>query len=313
MMSEVCAALLRANLLASIAILAVIAVRRPARRLFGPEVAYLLWIAPVLVAAGALIPAGRVARGAPEHATVIANFAPPAPGLLLALWAVGISAAVVLLWRAQARFQRLARDGRAGPAVVGFIAPRIIMPADDGRYTPEERALVRAHEREHIARRDPQARAWMAALQCLAWFNPLSHVAAHLARLDQELACDAAVLRRHSRQRAPYARALLKTQLAAAPLPFGCYWPARGLHPLEVRVALLKAQPRRLELTGAILVGAAAVSAGAAAWATQPPIRERDAYPGEAAWAASPASESHVSVMLVRWPARAAASGAHGH
>jgi beta-lactamase regulating signal transducer with metallopeptidase domain len=40
--------------------------------------------------------------------------------------------------------------------------------------------------------------------------------------------------------RALYGHTLLKTQLAATPLPFGCYWPARGLHPLEVRIGLLK-------------------------------------------------------------------------
>jgi beta-lactamase regulating signal transducer with metallopeptidase domain len=303
MVNEVCAALLRANLLAGLAVLAVILVRLPARRLFGAEVAYWLWAAPVLVAAGALIPAGRVAAHAPAHATVIGTFEAPAPGLLLAIWAAGIACAVWVLWRAQARFQRLAKAGRAGPAVVGFIAPRIVMPADDGRYTPEERALVRAHEREHIARRDPQARAWMAALQCLAWFNPLSHLAAHLARLDQELACDAAVLRRHSRERGPYARALLKTQLAATPLPFGCYWPARGKHPLEVRVALLKAEPRPLELTGAILVGLALTMAAVAAWTTQPPLPPRLPYPGELERTLYE-HENHVSVLLVRVPPR---------
>jgi beta-lactamase regulating signal transducer with metallopeptidase domain len=309
MLNDICAALLRANLLAGATVLAVIAVRLPARRLFGAEVAYWLWLVPVLVAAGALIPAGNVAAHAPAQATVIGSLVAPAPGLLLAAWAVGMAAAAGLLWQAQARFQRLARAGKVGPAVVGVIAPRIVMPADDGRYTPEERALIRAHEREHIARRDPQARAWMAVLQCVAWFNPLAHIAAHLARLDQELACDAAVLRRHSRERGPYARALLKTQLAATPLPFGCYWPARGRHPLEVRVALLKAKPRPLELAGAVLIGMAAVSAAAAAWATQPPKAPRLPYPGEAAWAASVENQSHVSVLLVRWPARSPASG----
>lgn len=307
MVNEICAALLRANLLASVAILAVMLARGPARRLFGAEVAYWLWTVPVLVAAGALIPAERVAAHAPDHATVIGGYAAPAPGLLLAIWGVGMAGAVALLWRAQARFQRLARTGKAGPAVVGVIAPRIVMPADDGRYTPEERALVRAHERAHIARRDPQARAWMAALQCLAWFNPLAHIAAHLARLDQELACDAAVLRYRPRDRGPYARALLKTQLAVTPLPFGCYWPARGRHPLEVRVSLLKAKPSSLELAGACLVGAAAISAGAAAWATQPPIAPRLPYPGEAAWQAQ--TETHVSVLLIRAPHRAASAG----
>ncbi|HEY0435138.1 MAG TPA: M56 family metallopeptidase [Phenylobacterium sp.] len=304
MINDICTALLRANLLAGVAILVVMLVRNPARRLFGPEVAYGMWVAPALVAAGALLPAGNVALHAPDHARVIGNVEAPAPALLLALWMVGMAGAAALLWRAQARFQRLAKAGRAGPAVVGFIAPRIVMPTDDGRYTPEERDLIRAHEREHIARRDPQARAWMAVCQCLAWFNPLVHLAAHLARLDQELACDAAVLRRRSHSRGPYARALLKTQLASTPLPFGCYWPARGRHPLEVRVALLKTKSRPLELVGACLVGAAAVTAGAAAWATQPPSAPPPPTVAEEAWAQ--AREAHVTVLLIRMPPRTA-------
>jgi beta-lactamase regulating signal transducer with metallopeptidase domain len=117
-----------------------------------------------------------------------------------------------------------------------------VLPADDGRYTAAERDLIRAHEREHVARKDPRAAALAALAQCLCWFNPLVHLAAHLMRLDQELACDEAVVRRRPAARALYARTLLKTQLAAQPLPFGCYWPARGPHPLEVRIALLKAR-----------------------------------------------------------------------
>src|SRR5690348_1030754 len=117
MINELCAALLRANLLADVAILAVILARDPARKLFGPEVAYGLWIAPVLVAAGALVPAGNVAKHAPSYARVIGNVAAPAPGPLLAVWILGVAAAALLLWRAQARFHRLAKAGRAGPAV----------------------------------------------------------------------------------------------------------------------------------------------------------------------------------------------------
>jgi beta-lactamase regulating signal transducer with metallopeptidase domain len=141
---------------------------------------------------------------------------------------------------AQARFMAELAAGRAGPAVVGLISPRIVMPADDGAYSPQERELIRAHERAHVARKDPRAVAFVALAQCACWFNPFVHLAAHLLRLDQELACDAAVVLSRPRSRALYARTLLKTQLAAAPLPFGCYWPARGAHPLEVRVALLK-------------------------------------------------------------------------
>ena len=148
------------------------------------------------------------------------------------------------------------------------------MPADRELYTPEERALIRAHEWQHIARRDPRDRALMAALQCVAWFNPLVHLAVSLARLDQELACDVAVLRRRRGQRALYAGTLLKTQLAATPLPFGCYWPARGPHPLETRIGQLRSAPRAggEHPWGTALVTAGVVATAGVAWISQPPI-----------------------------------------
>jgi beta-lactamase regulating signal transducer with metallopeptidase domain len=132
------------------------------------------------------------------------------------------------------------RVGRGGPAVVGLIWPRIVLPADEDGYSAEERELIRAHERAHVARRDPRAAALASLTQCVCWFNPVMHVAAYLLRLDQELACDAAVTLRRPWARALYARTLLKTQLGGSPLPFACAWRAWGQHPLELRIAQLK-------------------------------------------------------------------------
>ena len=56
MTSEVLAALVRMNLAAAAAILAVIAVRLPARRWLGPETAYRLWAIPPLAALATLLP-----------------------------------------------------------------------------------------------------------------------------------------------------------------------------------------------------------------------------------------------------------------
>ena len=174
----------------------------------------------------------------------------------------------------QWRFLRRAKVGAAGPAVVGVIAPRIVTPADhEARFSTEERALVRAHERAHIDRGDPKANAWVALFQAVNWFNPLAHVAAYHLRLDQELACDATVMARRPCDRRAYAQTMLKTQLAATPLPFGCYWPAPSRHPLEDRVAMLKqARPSRARAqAGFWIVMALSGAAGFSAWAAQPP------------------------------------------
>lgn len=269
-LNAVLSGLIRINLAGAAAALAVMALRLLARRLFGAEAAYRLWATVPMAMAACLLPARVVvgAAAAPGLPPVLSNHA----AALLALWVVGVAVAVGVLARAQIAFEREARAGRGGPAVAGILCPRVIMPADDGRYTPQERELVRAHERAHIARQDPRASAAAAALQALGWFNPLLHLGAQMMRLDQELACDATVLRRRPRDRALYARTLLKTQLAARPLPFGCYWPARSVHPLEVRVGLLRTAGRGDGLIGGFVVAAAVLLAGGLAWAAKPPM-----------------------------------------
>ncbi|MBL8553539.1 MAG: peptidase M56 [Phenylobacterium sp.] len=232
-------AFLAANAVAAGAVLAVAPGRLIVRRMFGPAAACSLWSIPPLAALASVLvtlspPAGDVLSPAAAIAGGL-----PKPGLLLAVWASGAIVLAAAFVAAQARFLAEVRAGRGGPAVVGLISPRIVLPAHHG-YTPEERELIRAHERAHVARKDPRAAALAALFQCLCWFNPLAHLAAYLLRLDQELACDAAVVLRRPNARALYAKTLLKTQLAATPLPFGCYWPARSRHPLEVRIALLK-------------------------------------------------------------------------
>ena len=301
--ADVCDALIRANLVAGAAILAVLSVRIPARRCFGPEVAYRLWAAPPLSVAATLIPlrASPAAFGHPLPHLAPVGLSPA----LLAVWVGGLVLAAALMWRAQVAFLAAARCGRAGPALVGVIAPRLVMPPDDGRYTPAERDLIRAHEREHMLREDPRAGALMAAAQCVAWFNPLVHLAARMARLDQELACDAGVMRRRPEARALYARTLLKTQLAGAALPLGCYWPARSRHPLEVRVALLRRRPDDRSLAGPLLVTAGVMSTALLAAAVEPPL------PIAPTRAAPPIDETgpiSMSVMLVTWRAPASAA-----
>lgn len=225
-------AFLKANLVAAILILAVAPARLVARRAFGPAAAYNLWIVPP--ASGFVALTVDLAR--PHIDPAIFGMSPVLP----AIWAVGALAMAALFALAQMRFLAEARAGGGGPAVVGFISPVIVMPADDGRYTAAERDLIRAHEREHVARKDPRAAAFVALAQCLCWFNPLVHLAAYLIRLDQELACDAAVVRSRPAARALYARTLLKTQLTGSPVPLGCHWSPLGQHPLEVRIASLK-------------------------------------------------------------------------
>jgi beta-lactamase regulating signal transducer with metallopeptidase domain len=298
MTSEILATIIRANLVGGLAILAVLALRIPMRRAFGPELAYGLWAIPPIAFVATLMPPPVTLDDpgadpfalARDHST-----------LALALWGVGLAAVVALFAHAQMRFLASARRGRAGPSVVGVINPRIVMPADPGAYSVEERELIRAHERQHITRADPRAAALATTFQALCWFNPLVHLAVHVMRLDQELACDAGVLRHRPHDRALYARTLLKTQLAAQALPFGCHWLARGPHPLEVRVAALRSTARFDRFAGSVLLGCGIVSAALMAWNAQPPGEK---HPPPVVVFLEQQGHRAVSVMLIPAPPR---------
>jgi beta-lactamase regulating signal transducer with metallopeptidase domain len=269
--------LLHANLVAAGARLVVLSLRGALRNVFGAGVAYRLWaIAPIAVLASmlpglphAVAPALTQVVAKPWEAAVAWGQSGAGsdnrPMLFVLIWAAGAVASFGLLLRRQQRFDRAARNGLAGPAVVGAFRPKIVLPGDfTTRFTPAERHLILAHEHAHLSRRDTLGAGLVAALQCLCWFNPLVHVAAHRLRLDQELACDDDVMARFPQQRRTYAEAMMKSQLAPIALPLGCARPTRSTHALEERIAMLTKPrlDRRRRVIGAALV--AALSLGSA-------------------------------------------------
>ena len=83
-----------------------------------------------------------------------------------------------------------------GPAVFGFLHPRIVVP-DWLLDRPEaERRLVVLHEAEHIAARDPLLAVAAIVVVCLMPWNPFLWYQLRRLRLAIELDCDARVLRR---------------------------------------------------------------------------------------------------------------------
>lgn len=282
-MNVVLGLVLELNIAAAAAILFVLAVRRPATRLFGPRATYGLW---------AMVPVAMLATLLPERTseTLVTEFligglpasiamieaaasASWLPALLTVLWTAGTITLTVLLVRRQRDFLRDAEIGLAGPAIVGFRHPRIVTPDDfTRRFSHDERKLILTHEQVHIDRSDARINALVAALRCVFWFNPLIHVGARAMRVDQELSCDAEVIDRRPRVRRAYAETLLKTHLATRPLPVGCYWPAEAQHPLAERIDLIARKPlstARRVLASTLVLGLVA-GAGLAAWAAQP-------------------------------------------
>ena len=127
--------------------------------------------------------------------------------------------------------------------------------------------------RTHARRGDVAVHALASVGLCLCWFNPLAYVALALLRVDQELACDAAVLARRVDARRCYADALLKTQLASESAwraPIGCRW--QSSHPLKERIAMLKKPPPGLmrRVAGPAFIAILTGAASYVAWAGQP-------------------------------------------
>jgi beta-lactamase regulating signal transducer with metallopeptidase domain len=272
--------LARTNVTASVAILLALALRVPVRRGFGAHVAYSLWLLAPAAALGSLMPAadwsgwpGPVAVAGDASRAWLGETG--RAGDLAALWLAGFAAnAALALWR-QRRFEAAARAGRAGPAAMGVIEPRIVVPVDFAqRFSDEERRLIRAHERAHIDRQDARHNALAVVAVWCCWFNPLAHLALAAFRRDQELACDATVMQRLPKSRRAYAETMLRTQPASKIAVFGCHWLAAS-HPLQARLEMLaRRSPCRSQREfGLVAIATLCAAAFAAAWTAQPPAR----------------------------------------
>jgi beta-lactamase regulating signal transducer with metallopeptidase domain len=306
--SSLIAALIDANLAGAAGVLIVLALRARTRALVGPGMAYALWLIVPAAMLATLAPP-RVVRMAPLSipATSAPASAPPAPharldaattapgpavdrsDVFFVIWLAGTAGSLGLLVIGQRRALRqfgpiledisdpfLARAPyrQAGPALVGVFHPRLVVPADFAiRFDAAERDLILAHERTHLFAGHALINALTAVVQAVNWFNPLIHLAVRCARVDQELACDAAVVGRFPAGRRTYAQALLKTQLTGATPPLGCAWPAGSSRLLAQRIAMLSHKaPGRFRLrAGAAAIAALTIGAGVGAWSAQPP------------------------------------------
>lgn len=295
-------ALWRAHLGLSLGLVTVLLLRRPWRRLAGAQAAYALWLLPLWLAAGALLPRASLPIWALPPVLVTAA-QPSALGALstntaismTGLWAAGVLSVagmhVAWHWRYRQRLKQasgghLLAPAGDSPGLLGLWHARLVLPADfRQRFDASERRWILAHETAHARRHDNPARLVATVLAGLAWFNPLAWWALHALRQDQELACDAAVMRRFPQCWRAYGLALLKLDGAAGLPPAASAWQSH--HPLKERIMLLKnnAAPRagtrraaRAALALSALLGLAAVQTISSAADATPPARKIKAY-----------------------------------
>lgn len=284
------------------AVLVVAAVRRPCRHLFGTGLAFQLWLLPPLAVLASQLPHAAVAPvvvWSPVISAITSAAALPVQAAgsavidwrtwVVLAWLLGSVLSLLLAALAQSRYRARLRGAtrivdehshwpmlRApgsdiGPALVGAWRSRIVLPADfECRYDATEQMLILAHEITHARRRD----GWWCLLAqfvvAMFWFHPLAWWAIAALRHDQELACDAAVLREHGTRRHSYANAMLKTQSAVFALPVGCPWSPR--HPITERIAMLKMQQPDLfrRRAGGVLLAVLAIGVAGAVYASTP-------------------------------------------
>jgi len=196
-------------------------------------------------------------------------------------------------------------DRLDGPAVVGWLRPRVVLPSGLVQQLDGEALRhVLCHEVAHVRRLDGPLRSLAGLAAAAHWFNPLVWLT--LRRLDAECetACDATVLARlPERLRAGYGRTLI--EIAARPrLDPNADWnpggvPVLGLsrkQHLKRRVLMISryrpTSPRRI-LAWALLFAALAVVALTDAPAT---ARPRPASPSATSAVTAPKPDDNARV-----------------
>lgn len=242
----------------TLALLVVLALRRPLRRACGAHAAFGLWLLPVLMALAPLLPRPVTTLSpvtAPAWVIIMPATMPTAaasvasgpdwPAILLGLWLLGAAFGLLRLARQYLRLRRGIRHGSqhwqfavaelapgvdasrlrlhpAGPAVLCSLPQALVLLPPDflSRFDgAAARRLVLQHECTHARRGDAWWNLVMEIACALLWFHPLAWWARPRFRLDQELACDASLLRAKPGRAARYARTLLDSHAhPAAPV-----------------------------------------------------------------------------------------------
>ena len=164
----------------------------------------------------------------------------------------------------------------AGPAVVGLLRPRIVLPTWLLAADARQQTLVIAHEQAHVDAHDPQLLTLaLCLLVLMPWNLPLWW---QLRRLRHaiEVDCDARVLGAgHDLQH--YGTALIDVGQRQSSFIGAVAAMAESRSLLEERIGIMAAQPARWRKAGALALAAASLCTLAAAAQIAPPSAARPA------------------------------------
>ena len=208
-----------------------------------------------------------------------------AVAVVWAVTSVGLTIRFAMAARALARrrsaWRRAVVDGQsllvshdAGPAVVGFREPVVVIPEWVLGFEKHLRSLVLRHEREHLEQNDPRLVFGAVALATIAPWNPVLWFQLYRLRAAMELDCDLRVLRAH-----PDARRYGSLLLAVAQrgdrgaLLVAALTESNSL--LARRISAMRHSMSSFRVTQTALLAASAILAGFVACELQSPTQSR--------------------------------------
>jgi TonB family protein len=268
------------------------AFRRPARWVWAAALALSIgipgavrWVPRAAESASSVAPVTPLASGTASPAPVapVAAARPPVDlhaldRPLLAGW-VGLSIGVALAWLAawsvlqwrRRRWRERKVDGvrvlvsaDTGPAVVGWIRPRIVLPEWVVRDAdPSVRRMILQHETEHLVSGDPRMLAFALAAVALVPWSPAAWWQLRRLRLAMEVDCDARVLARRADVRA-YGELLLEVgrRGAGTRLPVAAMSEPRSFLERRIRMMTQRTHPRRIRTSLSLVAFAVVALAG---------------------------------------------------
>jgi len=145
-----------------------------------------------------------------------------------------------------------------GPALFGFIRPRLLLPLGTGEtLEPSRLRHIFLHELAHLKRHDVALNWLVTLLQVLHWFNPLVWYAFHRMRSEREMACDGLALSRVRPGEAPeYGRTILRIlERSSQPFRLPCMSGiVENRAQIKRRIAMIAKQDKRSSCSSALAV-----------------------------------------------------------
>ncbi len=176
--------------------------------------------------------------------------------------------------------EKVLRSERFGPAVVGLIRSRIVLPSWAFGLGEKELEMVVLHEREHMRARDPVLLAAGLLLAALSPWNPAVWWSLARLRLAVEGDCDRRVLAQGTPARS-YARLLLAVAAGSRRTPNPAPALIRGGQSvIERRLMMIRSATKKPRIRASILTAAAGLALFALACDT--PIPQGPAEPERA-------------------------------